>query len=80
MAKAILEFDLDNHDDVVHHLRCLKSTDMALALFEISRNLKKKCEHKCENIDGDPVDGMLVVLEEIHEILEDRGIDIDELI
>jgi len=36
--KAILEFDLNDPDDRQAHLRCVKSLEMAAALFEIVNN------------------------------------------
>ena len=40
--KAKLEFDLDNPEEKKEHFRCIKSLDMACALFEIANNLRKK--------------------------------------
>jgi hypothetical protein len=65
------------------HLRAVKSLDMASALFDITRNLKKKIEHRYENIDNtnnDVFDGIDAVFDRIYEILGDNNIDIDELI
>ena len=31
--KAVLKFDLDNPDDVISHIRCVKALDMACILF-----------------------------------------------
>ena len=36
--KAILEFNLDDPEDRMAHLRCIKSSEMASALFEIVFN------------------------------------------
>ncbi len=36
--KAILEFDLNEHDDKMSHLRCVKSLNMAIVLFELAYN------------------------------------------
>ena len=35
MAKAILEFDLNDPDDTQAHLRCVKSLDLVLFIFKI---------------------------------------------
>ena len=43
--KATLDFDLDNPDDRMAHMRAVKSLDMAIVLFELQTNLKKKCEY-----------------------------------
>ena len=33
--KATLEFNLDNPDDKIDHMRCIKATDMSLMLWDI---------------------------------------------
>jgi hypothetical protein len=81
--KATLSYNLNDPDDRMSHLRAVKSLDMASALFEITRNLKKKIEHRYEDIDNtnnDVFDGIDAVFDEIYDILEDNNIDIDELI
>jgi hypothetical protein len=63
-------------------MRAVKSLDMASALFDITRNLRKQVERKFENDDKeyDVFDGVQEVFDRIHEILGDNNIDIDELI
>ena len=39
--KAILEFDLEEIGDREEHLRCVKSLDLALALWDITSNNKR---------------------------------------
>jgi len=82
MAMATITFDLDNPEDRMAHMRCVKSTDMAIVLFEISYNLKKKCERICDSmeVDGNQPDGVHTTFQEISELLYDRGINLDELI
>lgn len=51
--KATLTFNLDDPDDRKAHLRCVKSLDMAIALFEIMNNSSRNVrdlEHYEENI------------------------------
>ena len=67
--KASLIFDLDDSEDRMAHLRCVKSTDMANVLFEVVYNLRKRCENDDKN-----------VFDAIYELMEDYGINIDELI
>lgn len=80
--KAILEFDLNDRDDQMAHLRCVKSTDMAIILFEILCNLENKVEFEVENFEADstPSDGVYAAFRRIHELCEDRGIVINDLI
>jgi hypothetical protein len=80
--KAILEFDLDNRDDRMAHLRCVKSEDMAWVLFEIMSNLRKKVEFEVESFEADstPSDGVYAAFRRIHELCDSKGIIIDDLI
>ena len=81
--KATLSYNLNDPDDRMAHLRAVKSLDMASALFDITRNLRKKLERRFEDIDNtnnDVFDGIDSVFDEIYDILEDNNIDIDELI
>ncbi len=83
MSKAILEFDLNDSDDRMEHLRCVKSTDMALLIWEILYNTKKSFAYKLES-DKESTDREYDLIESIWEELWDRanekGIKIDELI
>lgn len=83
VMEAILKFDLENPDDRVSHLRCIKATDMAIVLFEITRNLRRQLERKLEH--GYPTQltsyqTLDVVFEEIATLMDDNGINLEELI
>lgn len=80
--KAVLEFDLNDPDDRMAHLRAIKSLDMTIALFEIQANLKKRCERIAESKEGDLdiYDGIDLVFQHISELMYDNGIVIDDLI
>ena len=80
MAKATLEYDLSDPDDVMAHKRAVKSLDMALALWEIVHNTKKGLEWSMEGKEIDKYDALELVYEKIHEILNDHNINTDELI
>ena len=80
--KAKLEFDLDNPDDKMAHMRCVKATDMASVLFEITHNLHKQIKWYfgtpiSSGNDATAVDGIERVFEEIHRLMEDHGITDD---
>jgi hypothetical protein len=73
--KATLEFDLNEPDDIIKHLRCIKALDMACALWEI-RNLGKELGWLEE-------EGTLTaeaVMEKILEHFENHNINTDELL
>lgn len=79
--KAKLEFDLNDPDDRQAHLRCVKSLDMALALFEILHNTKKGIGYKIEGSNiTDPYEVLELVMEKIWDDAHSRGINMDELI
>lgn len=80
MAKAKIEYDLNDIDDRIAHFRAVKSLDMALALWEITHNTKKGLEWSLEGKDLDKYDTLELVFEKIYEILNDNNINTDELI
>jgi hypothetical protein len=80
MAKATLEYDLSDPDDVMEHKRAVKSLDMAMALWDIVHNTKKGLEWSMEGKEIDKYDALELVYEKIHEILDNHNINTDELI
>jgi molecular chaperone GrpE (heat shock protein) len=84
--QATLTFDLNDIDDKMAHLRCAKATDMAIALWEIRTNLRKRCERMVVENDADVKEidaiykGMQIVLDQIGDIFNDNDINVDELI
>ena len=78
--EAILKYNLDNFDDRKAHLRCIKSLDMPCVLFEFLRNSRKKIENRGYSKDSDVFDGIEATYSEFYKLLEENGINIDELI
>lgn len=80
--KAILEYDLNDPEDRMAHMRAVKSYDMACALFEITRNLKRTLEHRFESQpqDRNEFDGLDEAFREIQDYMEEFNINVDELI
>jgi hypothetical protein len=76
--KAILEFDLDDHDDRQAHLRCVKSVDLVLFILDMEQELRSKLKH------GDLDDKEYKILSEFKDtfyaVLNNKGINIDDLI
>jgi len=61
--------------------RLTKSTDMACALFEIVHNLKRKAEGSRQDIpSSDFYSGIDAAFDLIQNELNDRGVNIDDLI
>lgn len=74
--------DTENIDDEYEARRMFKSTSMAIALFEIVHNIKRKVEWEIEGKEeaSDPHDVLDSVFEKIMEELESNGINIDDLL
>jgi hypothetical protein len=80
MAKAKIEYDLSDVDDMYAHKRAIKSLDLALALWEITHNTKKGLEWSMEGKEIDKYDALELVFDKIHEIMSEHNIDLDDLI
>ena len=88
--KATLEFDLNDHDQRMEHMRCIKATDMALALWDIQvGNFRKRILNELEVMDiTQPgtldnilaLDGAYFVLDKLTELLDQHNIDVQDLI
>ena len=77
--KAKLEFDLDNPDDKMAHMRCVKATDMALMLWDIKQKIRSKLKYN-EDLSEDELHQWEVMQDEFYSIADDCGINLDELI
>jgi hypothetical protein len=80
MAKAILEYDLNDPDDSMAHYRATKSLDMALVLWEMAYNVKKRIQSQVETENLDSYDAIDKVFEKFWDEMRERGIDLDNLI
>jgi hypothetical protein len=77
--KAKLEFDLDDFDDRMAHLRCVKSTDMAIVLSEMTSNARKRITMGSDYGD-EYYKGVDDVFNKLRELMEENNLDMDELI
>jgi di/tripeptidase len=80
MAKGILEYDLNDPDDIIAHQRAVKSLDMALVLWEMAYNTKKGIQNQIEFDNLDAYEAVNKIFEKLHEEMNDRGINLDDLI
>lgn len=79
--KAILEFNMDEKEDLMAHMRAVKSLDMACVLFEIRSNLRRRLEDYIENSKPQNNHMLLEQLfEEIDDEFDEHNINLDELI
>ena len=77
--KAILEFNLP--EDNQEYLTAVKSVDMANFIFELVYNTRKGLLYSLnDSITSEyKYQGIEIVFEKIHELLEHHNIPIDEL-
>jgi hypothetical protein len=80
MAKAKIEYDLNDSDDVYAHKRAIKSLDLTLAIWTITHNTKKSLEWSMEGKEMDKYDALEMVFDKIHEIINEHNIVLDDLI
>lgn len=80
MAKAILEFDLNDSDDAETHKRMLKSLDMMLVLWDFDNYLRGQLKYNEEGLTGDQYDVLDKARAKLYEILNERNISFDELL
>jgi hypothetical protein len=82
MATALLKYDLTDPDDQIEFNRACAALDLSVAVWEIVHNLKGKIERELDSKEGTDKEYELLdkVFEKIHEILDERDINIDKLI
>jgi len=81
MAKAILEFDLNEHDDVEAHKRAVKSLDLVIALWDIDQYLRSLLKYGDEcSITEEQYKILDETREKLHDILREKNISFDELL
>lgn len=76
--EANLTFNLNTLADEARHYQCVHSEEMALVLWEIAHNLRKRAEWAADNDPkADPID---IVFEMINDLIINSNINIDKLI
>lgn len=80
MAKAILEFDLNDLDDIRAHMRATKALDMAMVLWELAYNTKKGIHNRIEFENINAYDAVNLVFNALWDELIEHGINLDDLI
>lgn len=81
MAKAILEFDLNEPDDREAHKRAVKSLDLVLALWDMDQYLRSQIKYGDEiELTDEQFTTLDEIKEKLHQILSEYNISFDELI
>lgn len=78
--KAVLEFNLDDPEDKMSHLRCVKATEMMITLWEMDQHLRSITKYAPDSTSQETYDELVKVREMLHEIMGNNGITFDNLI
>ena len=70
--KATLNFDLDDADDKMAHLRCTKALDLTLTLWDFDQWLRSQIKYNEKDYQS--------IRDELHRTMSEYVIDLDELI
>lgn len=75
MAKAILEFDLEDPEDRQSHIRAINSTNVYLVLSKMDGWLREKVKY----VDQDKHPSLEEVREYLHEVLNEYRVSLEDL-
>lgn len=78
--KAILEFNLDDSEDKMSHLRCVKATEMMITLWEMDQHLRSITKYAPDSMSQETYDELVKVREMLREIMGNNGITFEGLI
>ena len=71
--KAVLEFNLNERDEAVAHLRCVRNWQLAWALHSVMEEIRKAAnEHDSINPE--------TLLNTCNEIIQDNHLSLDEMV
>ena len=77
--KGILEFNLDDSDEREAHLRAVKSTSLAIVLWEVDQYLRGEIKHAPDSMPTEVFNKLQDVRSRLYEIMSDNNINLDEL-
>lgn len=75
--KATLRYDFNDYSDVLAHKRAIKSTDAYIAMHSFMEELLRL--RKYEELTEENYDFLETIIEKYSNILNDLGIDLNDL-
>ena len=76
--KAILEYDLSNPEQEAAHYRAIMSLKMAIAIHEVANLLRSRVKYGDDS--QEVYDALDSVREQFHQILQENGLILDNLL
>lgn len=78
--KAILEFNLDEPVDEAAHMRAIKATDMAVVLWDMDQYLRGLIKYAPDTMNSEVYGTLEEVRDKLHQLMNERVVDLDELL
>jgi hypothetical protein len=78
--EGILKFNLDDSVDETAHLRAIKATKLAVALWDMDQYLRTKTKYAPDSMSPEVYDSLLETRDELYKIMSHHSIDLDELL
>ena len=75
--KAIIEFDLNEPDDIEAHKRFTMLNSVYLALWEFDQEMRSQIKYNTEDYNGEQLDALDKLREKFYQIMNDNQIKID---
>ena len=79
MAKAILEFDLNESEDRDEHARMMKSLDILMVMWDYDQYLRTQVKYN-ENLTQEQHDVFQEARDKFYELMNDRQVSLDDLL
>lgn len=77
---AELKFDLNDPDDIVSHMRCVKALDLMIMLWDVEQELRRLTKYAPDSMSQETYDQLEKLREWFYETLNERDISIDNLL
>lgn len=78
--KAILEYDLNDQDDVMAHRRAVMSLPLTICLCDIKEEIRKKMKYESDSMEEKEYQAWEQINEIVFTALENNGIVLDNII
>ena len=77
--EGILKFNLEDSADREAHLRAIKSTKLAIALWEMDQYLRSQTKYAPDSMSDEVYKTLQETRDKLREIMSEHSIDLDEL-
>ena len=78
--KGTLEFNLDDSADMEAYLRAVKSTKLAICLWDMDQYLRSQTKYASDLMPVEVYNELQKTRDKLREIMSEHSIDLDELI